>query len=281
MSKHGQDHDRTSSQLREQYLVEKDLALRLRNATRAQRRGLYSTLYDELFRRVPHHPMLRRKEDPEATRHDMMSQLRLIRRFLRPDTCFLEIGPGDCCLSFAVAAEVRQVYAVDVSDLISSATVRPANFQLMLSDGTSIPIPHGTANVAFSNQLVEHLHPDDTLEQLRNIYRALSRGGVYVCFTPNALSGPYDISMYFDRVATGVHLKEYTNAELHDLFVRVGFSRVRAMLTMRGRSVLLPLWVCRIAEWLVRRLPRPFRRGLGGRLPLRLFLGIRMVGYKA
>ena len=38
---------------------------------------------------------------------------------------------------------------------------------------------------------------------LANLYRALKPGAVYVCITPNRLSGPHDISLYFDSVATG------------------------------------------------------------------------------
>src|SRR5262245_57396659 len=159
MSKRGDGDSRTSAQLREHYLVEKELSLRLRDSTRAQRRALYSALYDELFQRVPHHPMLQLKKDPEATRRAVMSQFRLIGRFLRPDTCFLEIGPGDCSLSFAVAPRVRRVYAVDVSEVISSAAIRPANCEVILSDGINISVPQGTATVAFSSQLMEHLHP--------------------------------------------------------------------------------------------------------------------------
>ncbi len=272
---------RTPEQLREHYEIERELALRLRRSVPEERRRLYAPTYDELFRRVTHHPMLLRKEDPEATRRGVMSQLRLIRRFLRPDAYYLEIGPGDCSLSHAVAREVRQVYAVDVSDLISASATRPANVELILSDGVSIPVPQGMVTVAFSNQLMEHLHPDDAMEQLRNVYKALGHGGVYVCITPNALSGPHDISRNFDRVATGFHLKEYTNAELHGLFVAVGFSKVRAMLSVRGYSVLLPIWVCLTAEWFVRRLPGPFGREFADSLPLRLVLGIKMVGYKA
>jgi len=272
---------RTPDQLREHYEIERELASRLRQCAPHERLRLYASTYDELFRRVAHHPMLLRKKDPEATRSAIMSQLRLIRGFLRPDTHFLEIGPGDCSLSLAVAREVQQVYAVDVTELISSSAARPANFQLILSDGISIPVPQGAVTVAFSNQLMEHLHPDDALEQLRNVYKALGHGGVYVCITPNALSGPHDISRGFDRVASGFHLKEYTNGELYALFVQVGFSKVRAMVSVRGRSTLLPVWVCRIAEWLVHRLPHPFSRELAGRLPLRLFLGIQMIGYKA
>lgn len=272
---------RTAEQLREHYEIECELASRLRKCSSQERLGLYGSVYDELFRRVPLHPMLLRKEEPEANRRAAMIQLRLIRRFLRPDTCFLEIGPGDCSLSFAVAQQVRKVHAVDVSELITSSATRPANFELSLSDGVSIPVPQGSVTVAYSYQLMEHLHPDDALEQVRNIYRALSHGGAYVCITPSALSGPHDISKLFDEVAAGFHLKEYTNAELRSLLVSVGFSRVRAMLSVKGRSVLLPVWVCSLAEWFIRQLPRRFGRKLAGRLPFRLFLGVQIVGYKA
>ena len=61
---------------------------------------------------------------------------------------------------------------------------------------------------------MEHLHPDDALEQLQNIYSALVPGGIYLCITPNRLSGPQDVSRDFDMVATGFHLKEYTISEL-------------------------------------------------------------------
>jgi SAM-dependent methyltransferase len=271
---------RTAEQLREHYEIERDLASRLRRGAPEERLRLYAATYEELFRRVTHHPILQRKGDPEITRRNIVAQYRRIRRFLRPDTHFLEIGPGDCSLSLSVAREVSQVTAVDVTELINTSAPRPSNFRFIRSDGIDIPVPPETVTVAFSNQLMEHLHPDDALVQLRNVYRALGPGGVYVCLTPNALSGPHDISMYFDEVATGFHLKEYTNAELSSLFGSVGFSRVRAMVSMKGHSILVPVRICRITEWLVRRLPRRLRRGLGGRLPLRLLLGVQLVGYK-
>ena len=83
---------------------------------------------------------------------------------------------------------------------------------VVLSDGVSVEVPAASVTLAYSNQLMEHLHPDDALVQLRNIVRALAPGGLYVRH-PNRLTGPHDISMYFDRVATGFHLKEYTATE--------------------------------------------------------------------
>ena len=105
---------------------------------------------------------------------------------------------------------MRQVYALDVSAEITSRVSLPSNFKLILSDGTSVPLPPESVDVAYSNQLMEHLHPDDALEQLQGIWRALRPGGVYICLTPNRVNGPHDISQYFDSVATGFHLKEYT-----------------------------------------------------------------------
>ena len=87
---------------------------------------------------------------------------------------------------------------------------------------------------------MEHLHPDDASEQLTNIYEILINGGIYVCVTPNWLSGPHDISKYFDLVAKGFHLKEYTNTDLSNLFKRVGFSQVRAYLGAMGIYIRIP-----------------------------------------
>src|SRR5439155_4318070 len=85
---------RTADQVREHYEIERELASRLRQCAPQERPRLYASTYDELFRRVAHHPMLLRKVDPEATRRAVRAQFRLIRRFLRPGTYFLEIGPG-------------------------------------------------------------------------------------------------------------------------------------------------------------------------------------------
>jgi len=271
---------RTAEQVRKHYEIERELASRLKDCTTERRRELYGPTYDELFRRVPDHPMLSRKVDPEATARAVKSQLRLLERFLTPESNFLEVGPGDCALSFAVAPKVKQVYAVDVSEVISSQKQAPANFKLVLSNGVSIPVAPGSVHVAYSNQLMEHLHPDDAAEQLRNIHAALAPGAAYFCITPSALSGPHDVSGHFERVASGFHLKEYTYGELARLFRQVGFSSVRALFSVKGRSVLLPVWVCGLAESLVRAIPYPTGRKLAGKLPLRLFLGVQIVGYK-
>jgi SAM-dependent methyltransferase len=270
---------RSPALVREHYEVERELADRLRNATREQRRALYGTVYDELYQRVPHHPQLRRKSSAELTRRALGPQLRILQPYLRPDTILLEIGPGDCSLSIALAGRVRQVYGLDVSEKITQHVSLPSNFQLILSDGTSVSLPPNSVDLAYSNQLMEHLHPDDALEQLEGIWRALRPGGVYICITPNRLTGPHDISRHFDTAATGFHLKEYTVGELSRLFRQVGFRRVQVLLGRRGACVPAPVAPVAAAEMALGMLPPRARRVLGQTVG-RAFLGVRLLGTK-
>ena len=268
---------RNFQQLKEHYEIERELAGRLRNAPKEERKQLYASLYDELFERVPHHPQLTRKRDSKVSRERVDRQMRFLNNFLSPETIFLEMGTGDCSLALEVARSVRKVYAVDVSKEITQNPDYPANYELIISDGCSIPIPENSVTVAYSDQFLEHLHPDDILEQLRNTYKALTPGGVYICITPNRLSGPHDISKYFDKVATGFHLKEYTNTELINIYRKLGFSRVYIYSGGKKVSDLFPI---KLYEMFLAMLPYPLRKGIIRRLAFDALLYIVIVGEK-
>jgi ubiquinone/menaquinone biosynthesis C-methylase UbiE len=271
---------RSADQLWEQYQIEKELAHRLRTAARSERRSLYSSAYEELFAKVPHHSQLRKKVSEVERAQRVSSQMVFLQRFLSHDITFMEIGAGDCALSLAVARQVRKVYALDVSAEITRNREPPANFELVLSDGTSIPAPEGSVHVAYSFQLMEHLHPEDALEQLSNIYRVLAPGGKYLCLTPNRLTGPHDISRYFDSEATGFHLKEYTCNELAALFHKVGFKDVQQYLRCWGTYIQIPLILTSSAEAGLMTCPGRLRTALADANAVRSLLDIRLVACK-
>jgi SAM-dependent methyltransferase len=271
---------RTAERIRVHYEVERELADRLRNSSRADRRDLYSLVYDELFERVPDHPQLTRKISAEDTRVELELQMRFLRHFLRPGITFLEIGAGDCSLSVEIARTARRVYALDVSESISALAEHPANLERVISDGVSIPVPAGSVDFAYSKQLMEHLHPDDAFEQLRNILRALAPGGRYICITPNRLNGPHDVSSHYDREATGFHIKEYTVTELTHLFRAAGFAKARAWAQAKGRVAPVPGPLAAAIEGGLDRLPYGAQRRLSTALPWRWALGIQLIGYK-
>jgi SAM-dependent methyltransferase len=271
---------RTPEQIKEHYEIEKQLSQRLCSSTRRERQTLYTSLYDELFRRVPHHPQVVMKSFPQEASEKVAYELRNLEPFLKRNSTFLEIGSGAAALSLKAARLVRQVYAIDVSKEITRGLTFPPNFKFILSNGTSIPVPANSVDVAYSNQLMEHLHPEDALEQLQNIYKALSRGGIYICVTPNRFRGPHDISRYFDTVATGFHLKEYTITELDCLFKEVGFSKTKIYIRVRNMHIFLPVFLTRLCEKLLERLPGSLRRTIASSRPMALLLGIKLIGIK-
>ena len=268
--------DRTLAAIRKHYDIEKQLAATLRNASALERRHLYGSLYDELFRRVPDHPQLTNKQSPEAMDRNVRRVMSLLRRFLQPGMSFLEVGPGDCSLAFSVARIATRVFAIDVSAEVTRCSAVPTNVTVVLSDGSSIPLPNASVGLAFSDQLMEHLHPDDAKKQLKNLYKALAEGGKYVCLTPNKITGPHDVSQYFDAVATGFHLREYTIAECAALFREVGFRRVTFYVRKKGFYVRFPLVLAIACEWLALQFPPGVRRSRF----VRALLGMIIVGHK-
>jgi len=265
----------TIEQLRQHYAIEKELAARLRTAPFSERRNLYSSLYDELFTRVPWHVQLRDKKQGR----NLDRQMKLLRPFLHPETVMLEIGAGDCALSFEASRQVKKVYALDVSDVISSQKQFPSNVELILSDGVSIPLPDNSVDLIYSNQLIEHLHPDDVQPQLAEIWRALKPGGITICITPNRISGPHDISRYFDEVACGFHLKEYTFSDLRGLFQKVGFRRLAAISKIPLFPILpIPLYI--LLEKTLSALPFSWRKSIARNRLMDRLLYIRLLAYK-
>ena len=279
------DQNLPAEQLRFFYETEKSLAARLRNADKSERQSLYQLVYEELYRLVPFHPMLTRKRTPAVTQAVVAGRMAYLRRFLRPDMSILDIGAGDCHLSFELARHARKVYAVEVSREIAATYATPANFELVITTGTDIAVPAGSIDLACSNQLMEHLHPEDALEQLRNVVLALKPGGLYVCSTPHRLHGPSDVSQYFDEVATGFHLKEYTYAELSAAFREAGFSRSVAFVKKGPYYFRVPMSVMirfeRIATRLFGHRHLVERQRWLSRRPFNVLLqGIQIVGQK-
>ncbi len=272
---------RSQERLRVHYELEKQLAAQLKQAPTHERARLYTQVYDELFQKIPDHPQLTEKQSQQTRQRAVLHQLNLLSRFLTPETMFLEIGAGDCALSCAVAPRVKKVFAVDVSPEITRNAQLPDNAELIiLENGTKLPILPESVSLAYSYQLMEHLHPDDARVQLSSIYRVLKPGGKYVCVTPNRLSGPHDISYYFDDTATGFHLKEYTATELAQLFFSAGFAKPSFYAGGKGFYIRFPLFFVRVLEKMLTRLSPHARKKIARTFLARALLGITLAAQK-
>lgn len=246
--------------LRRHYETETELARRLKAAPREERRHIYSSMYEELFARVPDHPRLTRRDDPLWTEQANRSKRTLLRRFLKPDSVVGEFGAGDCRFAISLAREVSHVYAIDIADQAGGATDDVENLDLIVYDGYHLPLEDESLDLMFSDQLLEHLHPEDTPLHLETVRRVLRPGGIYVVRTPHRLTGPHDISRYFSDVAEGFHLKEWSCSELVSLAREVGFRRCSAYRTRGDRAFWMPLVWYSFAERLLDATPPRRRR---------------------
>jgi hypothetical protein len=73
-----------------------------------------------------------------------------------------------------MAKRFRQVHAVDIANQIVTAVQPPANFSLTVYDGYDLDLPDASIDLAFSDQLIEHLHPDDTVHHFRLVQQRRS-----------------------------------------------------------------------------------------------------------
>ncbi|MDF1497344.1 MAG: class I SAM-dependent methyltransferase [Patescibacteria group bacterium] len=259
------------------YKLEKHLATQLRSASRSERLILYRKLYDELYTKVPS-----LKTNPRTVNEAYLkATVRTLRPFLQKDTTYLEVGAGNLATIRGISALVKKTIAIDVSKEFATALGPiPKNCELIISNGISIPAPKNSVDIAYSTQLMEHLHPDDAEEQLRNVFVTLKKGGRYVLETPHRFNGPHDISKYFDDEATGFHLHEYTNRELRDLFRTTGFRKIYNLIGAKGYHLPCPTSALIALESLLNILPKSLRRALCKFLPIKILLGIKIIGVK-
>jgi len=126
------EETRSIDQLQEQFDVERELAQRLRDAP--DRRGMYSAVYDEFLRRVPHHPALAQKNDTEAQSPLLLLQLRLLRPFLAARPRFLEVGGGDCALTIELSRSLPRVFAIEAGSEIVEGLEGAAKVEIIVAD---------------------------------------------------------------------------------------------------------------------------------------------------
>lgn len=268
---------RTREQLREHYEVEKELAGRLRRSTREERSVLFATLYKELLDRVPHHPRWTRLESEEDHRRNVASQMRLLREWLTPESVLVEVAPGNGWLGHEAAKTAKKVLGIDISDQRDPKLVFPPNYEHIVYDGYHLDLPGGIADVAFSYQFLEHLHPDDVDLHFRIVHQVLKPGGVYVFDTPHRYSGPHDISRDFSDTLDCFHFQEWTHRGMRQLLKRHGFVPAWVFRFGKTQRSALFTFIVETAELVLGCLPVNLRR----KVCARLFPAVTMVAQRA
>lgn len=142
------------------------------------------------------------------------------------------------CGTGALAGEVGQVavswHGVDVSAVaIGEAQQRFGGGALSfeVANVARHAFPAGNFDMVYSNDLLEHLHPDDAQALLHHASDALPKGGLFLAITSSRRWGPFDVSRRYlaqGARARGMHLNETTYAELGQQLRTAGFDAVQS-----------------------------------------------------
>lgn len=224
----------TDKQIREHYLLEKKLAKRILNSSPENRGHVTAEAYDTLYSSIPWHPRL--NDSLEIEQDKIRNKLLFFEHLLKPNQDILEIGAGTGYFIRYLAHRTQgRCVGVDISrETLIKHPEDPPNLELLNMDAVNLNFPSNMFDLAISSQLVEHLHPNDTEEHINSVFNILKKNGVYAFDTPNRLTGPHDVSRFFDEVATGFHLKEWTYRELVSPLKKVGFRNIRTLILPRS-----------------------------------------------
>lgn len=129
---------------------------------------------------------------------------------------------GNTCVGTEITKERGKKHVTRLSNLTWNTT-----------DGVNLTTFESSDSFDFiiSDQVFEHLHPDDHVLHLSEALRLLRPGGRYILRAPHGSSGPHDLSLVFgfDRPVF-MHLFEPSYKDMRRKFQTAGYTTVKAVL---------------------------------------------------
>lgn len=255
--------NRSFEQIKNHYLVEKAITERLKSSSREERMLIFATMYDELFSKVPDHPRLTRRQSTQLTSSINKGKSAIVNKFINKSDVFIEFAPGDCRFAYKVSKQVKYAYGIDISDQRNPTDSIPDNFKLIVYDGYSLDeIENNSIDIVFSDQLIEHLHPEDTRLHFELVYRILKENGMYVFRTPHSLTGPHDVSQYFSYKAECFHLKEWSYTEIRRMIMDLGYSGLHTYWNAKRINLRMPSSYFALCELVLGHFPKKYVRAV-------------------
>ena len=206
-----------------QFQLERILRKRILLSSKEDRAAIVEQAYSELFERFPDHSVFL------ATREEAKRKGRLGSGLIIPlskrGSNVLEVGCGRGDVLMALAERGRVCTGIEISRHMLQLCDKLA-VKVVQGDADSLCFPSGSFDVVFSQEVLEHLHPEDVPIHFAEAFRVLRPNGILAVETPNRRTGPQDISRSFTRVAEGLHLKEWTIRELIQQFQKAGFVKI-------------------------------------------------------
>lgn len=240
----------TEQMILDHWDLEKRLTCQLLRSTPENRWDTFEECYTRLYTELGWLNQFSGEADPKSPQERFGGWLELIGT---PPKSVYEIGSGQGGLISFLALNGYRCKGTEITrergEKLTSQQY--PNLSWGISDGVHLDEfePPEAYDIVVSDQVIEHIHPDDLDCHLRSVRSILKSGGRYVFNTPNKYTGPHDVSQVFKRSEPiGMHLKEYTCRELYEAATRAGFVSVRyGFVPRRFRIMLMALGARKLA----------------------------------
>ncbi len=216
----------TEQEMLSHWNCERQMRQALLNSSPESRAAVFEQCYTTLYTRFPW-----LNEAPPRPASEFRSWHSIIGA---PKQNIFEVGSGKGELIDSLAALGHQCTATEITSQ-RGARSSSTGVRWISSDGIHLEVGQssGCYDVVISNQVIEHLHPDDLDVHFITARKILRPKGRYIFATPHTYVGPSDVSALFGcRNPEGMHLKEHTYMELASRCKKAGFKRLESVLRL-------------------------------------------------
>jgi 2-polyprenyl-3-methyl-5-hydroxy-6-metoxy-1,4-benzoquinol methylase len=223
----------TEEMILEHWTLEKSLRDELLKSSPDNRWNVFEHCYSKLYRELE---WLNQLSKSAETISPSIRYSTWIDAIGSPPSKIYEIGSGKGDLIYYLATLGYTCRGTEITQERGQTWSKShPNLSWATSDGVHLERfePKNFYDVVISDQVIEHMHPDDLLEHFKGVYTILSNGGRYIFSTPHMVAGPSDISGVFEAsTPMGMHLKEYTYGEIVEQLRQAGFKQSQSILRL-------------------------------------------------
>lgn len=193
-----------------------------------QRQLLYTEFYSRLLLIYGRH------EDASPVVNPKDKTVQLFSRELKNQS-IIDFGCGQGYMLQSIARQLNTKYLSGVDVLIPQEL--KSHKKIVFQEGNVITYkPTQKFDVAISDNVLEHLVPEDASLHLKSMYEALNDHGKLILIMPNKLFGPADITRIKDFSHSGKlppeggHVNESTYTDMIEALKAAGFQKFSTVL---------------------------------------------------